>query len=601
MTKRKSTRSGGKLRIGDSWNAITIIALSQNNPLKAIAEFVENSIDAKARHVTLTKGRESGAMYLRIVDDGNGVPKDEQGKPDFKYVATHICDSIKRKMKAEGAKGIQGEFGIGLLSFWTVGETLKMTCAGTDGKSYQMTMEKGEPGYSVRERRALFALEETELEIRPLLSGVRTLTGEKIHWYLAEELRDRIRRSGVEIKIVDRVARKTFVVEPRVFEGVPIRLAPLATVLGDVHFEIYLNTHPDPRTVALARRGTRVLSDLSRLAPLDRLPWNGGVLEGIVDAAFVNLTPGTRDGVILDDAFDALQRALRTVEPQLVERIEAQRIAEEQRASKQVLKAVQRALREALLMLPQEEYDWFDLNRRAKGPRPEAPDDTSANTEPDGANAPSALDTPRARTEQKQFFEFEGPLFSVMISPSSSAVMVNESKGFRAITRDRSRRTVERDLTLTWRIQQGAGDLAQTTGDVVTFIAPPEPGLTVIEVIARQGDVECQAEAVVTVADELVEKTSRTAGAQKGLPGYTFRRAPGELWRSRYDEEKNLVVINNGHRDFVFASKSKSRRVRYICRLFSKELVHKNFPGIPPDDLLERMVELLLYTEENLR
>jgi hypothetical protein len=39
----------GKLRIGDDWNAIRMIALSQSNPLKAIAELVENSIDAHAR------------------------------------------------------------------------------------------------------------------------------------------------------------------------------------------------------------------------------------------------------------------------------------------------------------------------------------------------------------------------------------------------------------------------------------------------------------------------------------------------------------------------------------------------------------------------
>jgi hypothetical protein len=39
-------RARGKLKIGDDWNAITIIALSQSNPLKAIAELVENSIDA---------------------------------------------------------------------------------------------------------------------------------------------------------------------------------------------------------------------------------------------------------------------------------------------------------------------------------------------------------------------------------------------------------------------------------------------------------------------------------------------------------------------------------------------------------------------------
>ena len=45
MGKRKPRNAQSmKLRIGDQWNAITIIALSQTNPLKAIAEFVENSI-----------------------------------------------------------------------------------------------------------------------------------------------------------------------------------------------------------------------------------------------------------------------------------------------------------------------------------------------------------------------------------------------------------------------------------------------------------------------------------------------------------------------------------------------------------------------------
>ena len=93
---------GGKLRIGDDWNAIRIIALSQSNPLKAIAEFVENSIDARARSVVITRGRESGAHYLSIKDDGDGVPRDDEGLPNFKYVATHICDSIKRHLKTEG-------------------------------------------------------------------------------------------------------------------------------------------------------------------------------------------------------------------------------------------------------------------------------------------------------------------------------------------------------------------------------------------------------------------------------------------------------------------------------------------------------------------
>src|ERR1041384_6308777 len=127
--RQKSLRTAehGKLRIGDDWNAITIIALSQQNPLKAVAEFVENSIDALARNITITRGRERGQHFLRIRDDGQGIPRDEQGLPNFQYVATHICDSIKRQLKQNGAQGVQGEFGIGLLSFWTVGEELLLT------------------------------------------------------------------------------------------------------------------------------------------------------------------------------------------------------------------------------------------------------------------------------------------------------------------------------------------------------------------------------------------------------------------------------------------------------------------------------------------
>ena len=89
------------------FRSIRIIALSQSNPLKAIAEFVENSIDARAENITVVRGKERGKQYLKVSDDGEGID-------DLGYVATHIGDSIKRKLKREGEKGIQGEFGIGM-------------------------------------------------------------------------------------------------------------------------------------------------------------------------------------------------------------------------------------------------------------------------------------------------------------------------------------------------------------------------------------------------------------------------------------------------------------------------------------------------------
>ena len=60
-------------------------------------------------------------------------------------------------------------------------------------------------------------------------------------------------------------------------------------------------------------------------------------------------------------------------------------------------------------------------------------------------------------------------------------------------------------------------------------------------------------------------------------------------------------MVNNGHRDFVYANRNTSLKLRYIARLYAKELVQKNFPGASAADLLERMIELTLYMEENLR
>jgi hypothetical protein len=128
-----------------------------------------------------------------------------------------------------------------------------------------------------------------------------------------------------------------------------------------------------------------------------------------------------------------------------------------------------------------------------------------------------------------------------------------------------------------------------------------EPGLARIEVTAAQADIARTAQAQITVTATLLPKPGGGDSPYQGLPGYTYHKASGELWRSRFDAERNLIVINNGHRDFVYAARNRMLKLRYICRLFAKELVLKNFIGIPPEQLLERLLELTLYTEENLR
>ncbi len=132
------------------------------------------------------------------------------------------------------------------------------------------------------------------------------------------------------------------------------------------------------------------------------------------------------------------------------------------------------------------------------------------------------------------------------------------------------------------------------------FHASDEPGLARVKVTVSQRDVVCEAEALITLTHEILAQIGASSVSSQGLPGYTFERAPGESWRSRFDAVRHVIVVNNGHRDFVFASRNKSLKLRYLVRLYAKELVLRNFVGLPADQLLERMVELSLRTEEHL-
>jgi hypothetical protein len=596
----RAAEAKGKLRIGDDWNAIRIIALSQSNPLKAIAELVENSIDAHARKITITRGREHGEHYLAIRDDGDGVPRDANGIPDFRYVATHICDSVKRRLKSQGTgAGIQGEFGIGLLSFWTVGERLIMTSTGSDQRAYQMTMNKGDPSYEISPRRLLFAERGTEVRISPLLEGMRTLSGEKIQWYLASELRDRIRSSELRISVLDKLARKQLEVEPRQFDGRLLHQLPsVHTSYGDAYVELYLTEPAEPSRVALYRSGTRVVEVLGSLPGLEHAPWTSSYLEGLIDVPFLNVTPGTRSGIIHDERYAALCEALRRLEEDLNALIAEQQRAKEEQASQQLMRAIQRAFHEALLALPPEEYDWFDVHTRSDR-RGEARRSGENGKEPGdlpedqvlGASEPEPAAGP-----QRQFFEHAGSLFSVVVSPAASTIAVNASRQFKALPRDRSRRRVTDDLQFRWQIIEGGGTFASEHDQEISFQAPATPRLVRLRATVRQRDITCSAEALITVTDSLVSPTGSGVIDARALPGYTFECASGELWRSRFDATRNVIVVNNGHRDFVFASRTQALKLRYLVRLYVKELVLRNFSGVPGDQLLERMIELSLYT-----
>jgi hypothetical protein len=595
-SRMEKTGTDGKLKIGDDWNAITIIALSQSNPLKAIAEFVENSIDARAKSITLIRGKSKGEYYLKIIDDGQGIG-------DFKYVATHIGDSIKRKMKKQGAQGLQGEFGIGLLSFWTVGENLYLTSTSENG-SYKMTMQKNKSTYNIVPVKSLFENSTgTELHIYPLLPGIRQLSGEKMQGYLSSELRDRIKKSGVNIRIIDKTGGKEYSVEPREFNGRLLHnLRRQSCKYGEIYIEIYLNS-PDPQNnVGLFKNGTRVIQNISNLEPFNKEPWNTGHLSGIIDAPFLQLTPGTREGIIYDSSFEEFCGAMSEISGQLSAVINEQRAAEEEKASRNILNSVKKAFSEAMYYLPREEYEWINIFSESKNKNTgNGQLGDAGDMIPGEAINVTGSDTGIPQSEV--LFEIPGHLHKIHISPSKPVMKVGERKKIRVICKDRNKTPIEDNLMYKWEILEGKGMIENPHEGEIVFIAPDEPGISVIQAVVIEDTVVLKAEAIVTMTDSLFEKDDNdgSMNGNKGIPNYTFKHAAGELWRSMFDMENNLIIINSGNADFIYASKIHARKLRYICKIFSKELLLYNNASMSNNEILEKMIELSLYTEEHLK
>jgi hypothetical protein len=591
---RSPSASTGTLRIGDQWNAITIIAHSQTHPLKAICELTENAIDAGGRRIRIIRRRQRGSVFLEVEDDGRGVAPDDQGDPDFERIATHLCDSMKRHLDPRGRKGVHGEFGIGLLSFWALGEELRMISAASGGRPGELHLVRGERQYAIRPVRGRIVAEGTRIVVGPLLESTRKLvTGEKIARYLSAELRDRIRATGARIHVADRVARREITVTPREFTGERLNLPRrYATPLGDVQVEIYVRAEGEAGDggVGLCKDGTRVLKEITELLPFQHAPWTDRRLEGLIDFEPLTLAPGTRSGVVPDAAFEALVAAAAAIEADLAAALTAREQAETERASRQLLKQVHKAFASALAELPAEEYVYFDI------PKPGG-DGTGMPGEPlatDGAKAPG--DAGREPADQPLLFPPEpGPLHAVRIAPRHPRRPPGGTARLTARASDAAGVPITAGVAYAWQLV--SGEAAMTADGPTCTVTQSEAGVATVTVTAVQGDAN--------VTDQVEVRFAEGAGdddgpSQRGLPSYRLEAEHGQPWRSRYDQRHNEIVINSAHRDFLASRVSPAKHRRYIGKLYAKEVVLSNFPHESPAQALERLVEITLRTEDSL-
>lgn len=564
------------LELGNVQNAILFLQQSQTDPQKAVAELVENSIDAKAKNVTITRLRKGGHLSLLVSDDGEGVPPDASGDPDIEGVAKRICASLKRRLPPESQEGIQGQFGIGILGFAAAGEELFIRSRRDGSKTKAIRLRAYETNYEPIDSPPHLRGRGTEAEVRGIRRDIQNrLTAEKLQRYLSEELRDRIRRSGVRIVIDDRVgARKKLNVTPREFSGRKLASGQkeLMTRAGRLKLDLYFAfpKEGERALVAVARNGTRLLADLLECEELHHSPWDCNVLEGVIDLSGLKPSPTTRHGFLPDEAYEVLVSRLKDLESGIQFEIDELRKRFDEQVSKEVLEKLKRAFAEVMEELS-EDYSWFEkpgTGVRTGDPRP---------TGPGGKRRPVLLSA--------------GPLAEVRVSPKVAVIGPEETRVLSAKCFDPAGALIPSGVSFSW--WTGSTLLSLKASDqVVRIESSSREGEALVRVTARLKGLEAIGESRIVITK---------ARNQFGFPPPEFLPAPLESWRSKFSSERGVIEINSGHRDYERAKKLGGKgEIRYLSKLYAKELVLLNQGSAPASQLLESMIELTSILEAKL-
>ncbi len=612
--KRKSRGSvlTGKVRVHDPFELVRWLALSQSDPRKAMAELVQNSLDAGARRIRVTRVRRRGTLCLEIRDDGAGVIPEFERPEALRYIATHIGHSRKRSLSPKERLELltQGQYGIGLLGFWSVGESLEIRSSVPGQRPHRLILHRDRPEWEIEAigRRDLFDERWTEVVVVDVHKEAMAALGcRRAADYLAAELRGQLLAREVELIVEDRVARgraeKIASVEPKRFLGEPVEgLGPIELPgRSPVTVEIYLTGEDgdeDERGIALYAGGTQVAGNFRELGNLrlDRRPWTDPRLTGLVDAPDLTVAPGSRRGVVPDAVAAQLAGALRRLEPRLREALEETERRRAEELDRNLVRSLQRAFRGfyrdrsrySLLPVAGQEA----LRTAGDSGEGEAGDGFAA--APPATAAPEGV-VAREEVEPKTLFP-PGPLASVELTPAEVRMPVGTVRRVRARPVDAAGRRTEGVVEFRWSLASGVATLVTDdgSGSQILVKASDQPGVGALAVQARSEGRSVEAEALV----EVVEKR-RGGRSDEGIPEPELIDLPGAGWRSRLEGER--WQVNTGHPEYRAIRDSPALKLRYLSLLFAKEVVLRssNDPRLAAP--LEQLVEVAAYADRNLR
>lgn len=594
-----------RLQPADPFDLIRWLARTQSDPRKAIAELVQNSIDARATRVVIERRRVKGVPALVIRDNGEGVLPALEREAALRHLGTHIGHSHKLGLSPSErhARVIAGQYGVGLLGFWSIGRRMEIRSRVCGSDVHVLTLEEDKP--TARLGKVPVELDAaqtfTELAILDLHDAAsRATVGRRLCDYLAAELRGPLLQTGVAVEVHDHLARglaqKHFVVTPRRYDGIRLDVSAEVPVEGypPMRVELYLSRGVERPAIHLACAGTLVAEDLAEIDVLDvaRAPWRGCELTGIIDFTAFQVPPGTRRGIVPNAAADAFARALVTTLEPAVNR-ELSRFAQQLRAEadRQLVDDLRKALRGLRERMPHYDLPAVGVGRDTG----EVGADGELVAERRSVEEPPPEDVDER--PQPELFA-PGPLASVTITPSLVKVSAGGERRVHARALDADGRWIPKGIELGWTIS-GEAFSVDSSGPrpAVRVDAAALPGARAeLAVIARQGERTVTASVDVLVVEQ--RDRGDGAGSGSGIPRPTLVDAPGAPWRSRMEGAR--WEVNAGHEDYLALGDHRAR-IRYLVSLLAKEIVQRTYTLPGGGEVLEHLVGVIAHAERNLR
>jgi hypothetical protein len=606
---KRSDVEKGRVRVHDPFELIRWLALSQPDPRKALAELVQNSLDAGAHRIQVTRVRERGQPCLRIRDDGEGVIP-ELDRPDaLRYIATHIGHSRKRSLSPQQRLALmtQGQYGIGLLGFWSLGEALEIRSSVPYQRPHRLVLYRDRPDYLIEPLRGRLVFEDlwTEVVVVGLhREAIGALAARRAADYLGSELRGQLLEREVELSIEDKIARgralRSATVKPPRFLGERLEGLGPAQVPGHppIRLEIYLQgeevERADSRGIAVYAAGSLVAEGFRDLAALglDHEPWTDARLTGLVDFPGLRVAPGSRRGVIPDEAAGRFAAALLKVEPLLLGILEARERERAEQIDRNIIRDLQRAFRDFYRQRPR--FTMLPVRPDAEaGAGPAGVEEQAVGA---GLKTAPPSDDSAADVEPSSAALFApGPLEAVKITPSRLRLECCGSRRARAQALDAANRAMLEGVAYRWSLSAPVGvltEMADRPGQVV-LTGGENPAEATLLVVARSGEREASSSIPVEVLEELPAGPS-----DEGIPEPELVDQPGAIWRSRFLEGR--WQVNSAHPDYKAIADRPALKLRFLALLFAKEVVLRSAQDPRLEAPLEQVVEVAAYADRRL-